>query len=101
MFFFALLIGADPTFVVENKCPPAFTVTNKCPAPKAKARYANGFNCKAGFCKANGGTGCPSCPNNSGGTCACGAVVAKQAVPYTLFESCPSGTCPTVQGRSR
>lgn len=100
MFFFALLIGADPIFVVENKCP-AFTVTNKCPAPKVKSRYTNGFNCSAGFCKANGGTGCPSCPNNSGGTCACGAVVAKQALPYTLFESCPSGTCPTVQGRSR
>lgn len=31
---FAMLVlvcGADPTFVVENKCPPAFTVINRCP----------------------------------------------------------------------
>lgn len=87
-----LSVGADPTFVVVNKCPPAFTVVNKCPAPIAKpARYTNGFNCSAGFCKANGGSGCPSCPNNSAGTCACG-VAQPAAVWYTPpVQFCPTG----------
>ncbi len=93
----AAVCGAGPEFTVENKCPPSFTVVNRCPAPKAKpARYTNGLNCSAGFCKANGGTGCPSCPNNSGGVCACGA---KAPVAYTVptfqFQSCPTGNCPT------
>lgn len=106
MFFaLAFVCAGDPTFVVENKCP-AFVVTNKCPAAKAKPGVvANGFNCRAGFCGANGGAGCPSCPNGAG-TCACGpagqvkaakepAVAARPGITYTLgVQSCPSGNCP-------
>lgn len=88
----AFVCAGDPTFVVENKCP-AFVVTNKCPAKAKPAKVTNGFNCGAGFCGANGGKGCPSCPNGNG-TCACGP---KQAIP--AFQSfgitnCPNGNCP-------
>lgn len=62
-------------------------------------KVTNGFNCGAGFCGANGGAGCPSCPNGNG-VCACGpkaAAVAAPPVTYTLPASnstCPNGNCP-------
>lgn len=104
---FALLIlsvGADPTFAVENKCPPAFTVVNRCPAPKAKpVKVTNGLNCTASFCGANGGPGCPSCPNGNG-TCACGTAQAPATaspvtpaylLPVSGNSTCPNGNCPS------
>ena len=91
----AVIAGASPTFEVTNKCPPAFAVTNRCPPPAAKpVKVTNGFNCGAGFCGANGGKGCPSCPNGNG-TCACGPQAAP--VAFTIpaaTSSCPSGNCP-------
>lgn len=115
-FFSERTKGADPTFAVENKCPVAFVVTNLCPAAPAKAakpvKYTNGLNCGAGFCGANGGSGCPSCPNGNG-TCACGAkaAVAKdslttQPAPAVTFalpqsqSSCPPGGCPGTSQQS-
>lgn len=71
-------------------------------APKA----GNGFNCSASFCGANGGPGCPSCPNGSG-QCACGAVRAPAAtlpatpaylLPAAGYSTCPSGGCPGTTG---
>lgn len=105
ILFLVVVLGAGPPPVVENKCPPTFTVTNRCPAAKP-ARVTNGFNCGAGFCGANGGAGCPSCPNGNG-TCACGpkaAAVAAPPVPYTLPASnatCPGPNCPQTQGYYR
>jgi hypothetical protein len=102
--FLILSLGAGPTFEVVNKCP-SFVVTNKCPAPAPAAKpvkFTNGFNCGASFCGANGGGGCPQCPNVNG-TCACGAKAAPVAaapVQYTLPQatsSCPNGNCPQAQ----
>ncbi len=38
----ALCLGADPQFVVENKCP-AFVVTNKVPPKEAPLVYPHGY----------------------------------------------------------
>ena len=96
----ALICGGDPLFTVNNHCP--VVVTNHCPAVKTKSVVANGFNCRAGFCGANGGSGCPSCPNNSGGDCTCGPAGQvktktdpKPTIIYSLGTSnCPNGQCP-------
>ncbi len=70
------------------------------PAP---VKYTNGFNCGASFCGANGGKGCPSCPNGNG-VCACGkAAPAVQAapVPFTLAAPQSSSSCPNGNGVQR
>jgi hypothetical protein len=99
MFAFILLIGYDPTFTVENKCPPSFTVVNKCPAVKAKpVKVTNGLNCRAGFCTAQGGVGCAAmgqtCPNSAGGQCVCGPKAAPTRpapVVSGSIQYCPPG----------
>jgi hypothetical protein len=106
LLLLAASLGYPPEFVVENKMP-AFTVTNRMPAPAVVAPVRLAPNCGAGFCKANGGSGCPDCPVGSG-RCACGTVQAPAAVeapPVTYAlpfaaQSCPNGQCGNaVEGR--
>lgn len=60
-----------PVEVLDIKQPTKAKV--KIPPLMQTQRVTNGYNCRAGFCKANGGTGCPNCPNSISGKCACGS----------------------------
>jgi hypothetical protein len=98
LMLLAAALGQPPAFTVtDNRA--AFTVVDNRPAP---ARAPNGFNCGAGFCRANGGGGCPSCPNQYGGVCICGSApavaapdpVIRYVLPSYSGSSCPGGVCP-------
>jgi hypothetical protein len=113
-----LLVFAPPAFAVDydaeaaaafafakaarERVKPAAAAAVVAPAPVRLTP-----NCGAGFCKANGGTGCPDCPVGSG-RCSCGTVQAPAAVeapPVTYAlpfaaQSCPNGQCGNaVEGR--
>lgn len=97
---FAGKAGAEEFKVVANNCQPAqkFQVVANHTRPLATVARAisgcgcsRGFNCSASFCKANGGSGCPSsCPINKSSD-----VVSSQAVsgPVMQGSNCANGQC--------
>lgn len=110
----ALNVSAPPAqqFVVENKCTQTFTVVNKTfPIRSVKKTMSVGCGCStgntcgAGFCKANGGSGCPvSCPVKGLES----AIVSDPSPTLTLPQysnygvsgnNCAGGNCSTSSSR--
>ena len=58
-------------------------------------RVTNGANCGAGFCAANGGTGCPNCPNSVNGVCACGSSTSMVQANLPMMTTTTTMTAST------
>lgn len=132
VFAFAGKAGAQEFKVVKNNCDQPVqqfrVVANKAGTRLATVAKAvagcgcsRGYNCSAGFCKANGGSGCPSdCPIQAYATKSVPqpaqsvpAVVGElpfnydpphlQSQPPTFrgqYSNCPNGQCPSERSGS-
>lgn len=94
-----LAFGGDYVVVNKTESKQRFTVVNKTKQYSTVKTVgcvcSKGYNCSAGFCKANGGTGCPNtCPINGVKE----TIVAQSSVQTTKsidygYSNCPNGNC--------